>query len=93
MRKLLQIRVRPYYLFHPDLVKGTAHFWTPVSRGIKIMAELYGHTSGLCVPRYAIDLPGGGGKIPLLPEYVMGEEAETLLVKNYRGEHYRYPGL
>ena len=91
MRKLLTIRVRPYYLFQADLAKGTSHFWTPLSQGLKIMSGLQGHTSGLCVPHFAIDLPGGGGKVPLLPEYVMETNEDGLLIKNYLGEEYRYP--
>jgi lysine 2,3-aminomutase len=91
MHKLLTIRVRPYYLFHADLAKGTSHFRTPLSQGLKIISGLQGHTSGLCVPHFAIDLPGGGGKIPLLPEYVMETNEDSLLIKNYLGEEYRYP--
>ena len=91
MQKLLTIRVRPYYLFQADLAKGTSHFWTPLSQGLKIMSGLQGHTSGLCVPHFAIDLPGGGGKVPLLPKYVMEENEDGLLLKNYLGKEYRYP--
>jgi lysine 2,3-aminomutase len=91
MKKLLTIRVRPYYLFQSDLAKGTSHFWTPLSKGLEIMASLQGHTSGLCVPHFAIDLPGGGGKIPLLPEYVTGESGDRLRIRNYLGEEYQYP--
>lgn len=65
MKKLLFIRVRPYYLFQADTAKGTSHFWTPVEKGLQIMAHLRTHCSGLCVPHYAIDLPGGGGKVIL----------------------------
>jgi lysine 2,3-aminomutase len=91
MQKLLTIRVRPYYLFQADLAKGTSHFRTPLSKGLQIMAALQGHTSGLCVPHFAIDLPGGGGKVPLLPEYVAGSTGNSLLIKNYLGEQYVYP--
>jgi lysine 2,3-aminomutase len=91
MQKLLKIRVRPYYLFQADLVRGTSHFWTPLSKGLEIMASLQGYTSGLCVPHFAIDLPGGGGKVPLLPEYVRGRDGDHLLLQNYLGEEYRYP--
>ena len=91
MQKLLTIRLRPYYLFQADLAKGTSHFWTPISKGPAIMAGLQGHTSGLCVPHFAIDLPGGGGKVPLLPEYIMGVDGDSLLIKNYMGKEYRYP--
>ncbi len=69
MQKLLTIRVKPYYLFQGDMTRGTDHFRTPLRQGIDIMRSLIGHTSGLAVPTLAVDLPGGGGKIPLLPEY------------------------
>jgi lysine 2,3-aminomutase len=91
MQKLLAIRVRPYYLFQADRAKGTSHFWTPLEKGVKILGALQGYTSGLCVPRFMIDLPGGGGKIPLVPDYVMGEEKGHLRLKNYLGEEYIYP--
>ena len=91
MRKLIAIRVRPYYLFQADLTEGTAHFWTPLQKGIEIMEALQGHASGLCVPRLMIDLPGGGGKIPLTPDYVLKRSENELLVRNYRGEPCMYP--
>ncbi len=91
MQRLLTIRVRPYYLFQADHARGTAHFWTPLERGLHIMARLQGHTSGLCVPHFAVDLPGGGGKVPLLPEYVVEKGRDVLVIRNYRGETYRYP--
>ena len=91
MQRLLCIRVRPYYLFQADLARGTAHFWTPVKAGLKIMGELQGHTSGLCVPHFAVDLPGGGGKVPLLPENVRSADKGRYLLRNYRGEEYVYP--
>jgi lysine 2,3-aminomutase len=91
MKKLLAIRVRPYYLFQADRAKGTSHFWTPLEKGVKIMAALEGYISGLCVPRFMIDLPGGGGKIPITPDYVMEKEKSNLRLKNYLGEEYVYP--
>ena len=91
MQKLLTIRVRPYYLFQADLARGTSHFWTPISRGMEIIAGLQGHTSGLCVPHFALDLPGGGGKVPLLPEYVKDGKGDCLLIRNYQGKEHRYP--
>jgi lysine 2,3-aminomutase len=91
VQKLLRIRVRPYYLFQADLAKGTSHFWTPINKGLEIIAGLQGHTSGLCVPHFAVDLPGGGGKVPLLPKYVMGKNKNSLVIKNYLGHKYRYP--
>ncbi|VBB41499.1 L-lysine 2,3-aminomutase [uncultured Desulfatiglans sp.] len=91
MQKLLMVRVRPYYLFQADLARGTAHFWTPLEKGIEIIRELQGHTSGLCLPHFAIDLPGGGGKIPFLPQYVESRGSNSLEVKNFRGQTFRYP--
>ena len=93
MQKLLTIRVRPYYLFQADQARGTSHFWTPLSRGLEIIAGLQGHTSGLCVPHFAVDLPGGGGKIPLVPDYVLGKENETLLIRDYQGKVHRYRSM
>jgi lysine 2,3-aminomutase len=90
MQKLIAIRVRPYYLFQADLAEGTAHFWTPLQKGIEIMEALQGYASGLCVPRLMIDLPGGGGKIPITPDYVLKRTGNNLLVRNYRGEPYVY---
>ena len=84
MHKLLQIRVRPYYLFQTDMTRGTNHFRTPVEQGLQIMQALIGHTSGLAVPTYAVDAPGGGGKIPLLPNYVQ-RLGEQLVFQNYCG--------
>lgn len=91
MRKLLQIRVRPYYLFQADLVKGTSHFWTPITRGVEIIKSLQGYLSGLGIPKYMIDLPGGGGKIPVSPDYFLGKEKGHYVIRNYRGQEYRYP--
>jgi len=91
MQDLLKIRVKPYYIHHADFVKGTCHFRTSIKDGLKIMDELYGHTSGLAVPHYMIDLPGGGGKVPLLPENIIESGNDYLMVKNYLGEIYKYP--
>jgi lysine 2,3-aminomutase len=91
MQKLLTIRVRPYYLFQADLALGTSHFWASLERGLEIMGRLQGFTSGLCVPHFAVDLPGGGGKVPILPEYVLKKSATELLVRNYRGDQHLYP--
>jgi lysine 2,3-aminomutase len=86
MKKLLMIRVRPYYLYQADLVKGTDHFRTSVAEGLEIIRALRGHVSGLGVPAYVIDAPGGGGKIPLLPDYLQALDNDKVLLKNYRGE-------
>lgn len=90
MQKLLTIRVRPYYIHQMDLVKGTSHFRTSVEQGLKIMAGLRGHTSGMATPYYVIDLPGGKGKVPILPEDVR-REGKTLFLRNYLGEVVEYP--
>jgi len=90
MQKLLTIRVRPYYIHQMDRVKGTGHFCTPVEQGLKIMAGLRGHTSGMATPYYVIDLPGGKGKVPILPEDVK-REGKTLFLRNYLGEVVEYP--
>ena len=90
MQRLLAIRVRPYYIHHMDPARGTRHFRTPVDRGLEIMAALRGHTSGLATPYYVVDLPGGKGKVPLLPENVK-RLGNKLLLKNYLGETVEYP--
>jgi len=91
MQKLLGIRVKPYYLHHPDLVRGTRHFQIAVDAGLNIIKALQGHTSGLCVPHYMIDLPGGGGKIPLIAEYVKDKQPGKWLIQNHAGKMYTYP--
>jgi len=91
VQKLLKIRVRPYYLFQMDLVKGTYHFRTRVETGIKIVESLVGHTSGLAVPRYVIDAPGGGGKIPVQPNCILSIGKNDVFLRNYEGKIYRYP--
>jgi lysine 2,3-aminomutase len=88
---LLRIRVRPYYLYQCDPIVGSGHFRTPVEKGLEVIHGLRGYTTGYAVPTYVIDAPGGGGKIPLLPEYVVGREGGDLLLKNYAGHIYRYP--
>ena len=88
---LLRIRVRPYYLYQCDPIPGSSHFRTSVSKGLEIIRGLRGFTSGYAVPSYVIDAPGGGGKIPLLPEYVVGHNGDELLLNNYEGKLYRYP--
>lgn len=90
MRQLLVCRVRPYYLFMADVVAGAEHFRTTVEKGLEIVEALRGWTSGLAVPHFAIDAPGGGGKVPLLPETVVAHTAEHVDVRNYAGRTYRY---
>ncbi|MDD4908347.1 MAG: KamA family radical SAM protein [Candidatus Omnitrophica bacterium] len=90
MQELLKIRVRPYYIYQCDPVKGTAHFRTPVATGINIIEKLRGHTSGYAVPTYVIDGPGGGGKIPVGPNYVLSQAKGKYVLRNYRGKIYTY---
>ncbi len=91
MHGLLKIRVRPYYIYQMDPIPGSAHFRTPVEKGLEIIEGLRGHTTGYAVPQYVIDAPGGGGKLPLLPNYVVGREGDWLILRNYAGETFRYP--
>lgn len=88
---LLKIRVRPYYLYQCDPISGSAHFRTPVAKGIEIIRGLRGHTTGYAVPTYVIDAPEGGGKIPVAPDYVTGRDGDDLLLTNYANGSYRYP--
>ena len=88
--KLLEIRVKPYYLFQTDLTQGTNHFRTSTATGIRIMRSLIGHISGMAVPTFALDGPGGKGKIPLTPDYILSK-GDTLVFENYRGETCTYP--
>ena len=88
---LLKIRVKPYYLYQCDPIPGSGHVRTPVEKGLEIINGLRGHTTGYAVPTYVIDAPGGGGKIPLLPDYVEGRDGDDLVLTNYRGGTYRYP--
>jgi lysine 2,3-aminomutase len=87
---LLKIKVRPYYLFQCDEVQGTEHLRTPVETGIKIIEGLRGHTSGLAVPAFVIDLPDGGGKVPLQPDYVLAKTGTEMIIRNYKGHLFRY---
>ncbi len=93
-QKLLKSKVRPYYLFQCDEVRGTEHFRTPVETGINIIDGMRGHTSGLAVPTFVIDLPSGGGKVPLQPNYVLSHTPERLILRNYQNRimTYRNPG-
>ena len=92
VHSLMKMRVKPYYLYQCDPISGSAHFRTPVAKGVEIIRSLRGHTSGYAVPTYVIDAPGGGGKIPLAPDYVAGKDAAgNLSLTNYEGGSYRYP--
>ncbi|MCI0651224.1 MAG: KamA family radical SAM protein [Planctomycetes bacterium] len=91
VHNLLMMRVRPYYLYQCDPISGSAHFRTSVAKGLEIIEGLRGHTTGYGVPTYVIDGPGGGGKIPLQPNYALGRDGDDLLLRNYEGEIFRYP--
>jgi len=88
---LLKARVRPYYLYQCDPIAGSAHFRTEVSKGLEIMQGLRGHTTGYAVPTYVIDAPGGGGKVALYPDSVVGRDGNDLVLRNYEGRTFRYP--
>ncbi|HBI13915.1 MAG TPA: lysine 2,3-aminomutase [Desulfobulbaceae bacterium] len=93
MHGLMKMRVRPYYLYQCDPITGSSHFRTSVAKGLEIIQGLRGHTSGYAVPNYVIDAPGGGGKIPLLPESVLGRNGDDLLLRNYEQRCFRYPDI
>jgi len=90
MTSLLAMRVRPYYLLQGDLTRGTNHFRTRLETGLKILRHLRGRVSGLAVPTYVVDLPGGGGKVPLIPEYRLEQRGREAVFKNYLDQEYRY---
>lgn len=91
VHKLLKMRVKPYYLFQADMTMGTDHFRTSVEKGLEIIRDLQGHTSGMGVPNFVIDTPGGGGKVRLLPDSVVEFNENEVVVKNYEGKIFRYP--
>jgi lysine 2,3-aminomutase len=93
VQKLVENRIRPYYLYQCDLSEGLTHFRTPIGKGIEIMEHLIGHTSGFAVPRYVIDAPGGGGKIPVMPNYIVSWGTNKVVLRNYEGviTSYREP--
>jgi lysine 2,3-aminomutase len=93
MQNLMKMRVRPYYLYQCDPISGSAHFRTPVQKGLEIIRGLRGHTSGYAVPNYVIDAPGGGGKIQLMPESVIGRSGDDLVLRNYERKCFRYPDV
>jgi lysine 2,3-aminomutase len=85
VHELVKIRVRPYYIYQCDLSMGLEHFRTPVSKGIEIMEGLRGHTSGFCIPTFVVDAPGGGGKIPVMPNYLISQSPEKIVLRNFEG--------
>lgn len=90
VHRQLQHRVRPYYLLQLDPIRGSAHFRTPIDKGLELIDGLRGHTSGYAVPAFIIDSPGGGGKVQLVPDHIVGRQGADLLLRNYRGGTYRY---
>lgn len=90
MQKLLKIRVRPYYIYMADQTKGTHHFRTSIAKGLEIIEKLRGWTSGLAVPHFVIDAPGGGGKIPLIPNYVLHYDEDKIILRNYENKVFAY---
>lgn len=95
VHKLVRNRVRPYYIYQCDLSEGISHFRTPVAKGIEIIESLRGHTSGLCIPTYVVDAPGGGGKIPVMPNYIISQMPGRVILRNYEGfiTSYTEPGF
>ncbi len=85
VQDLVRIRVRPYYLYQCDLVEGAGHFRTPVAKGMEIIEGLRGHTSGYAVPTFVVDAPGGGGKIPVMPNYMISMSDHKIILRNYEG--------
>jgi Lysine 2,3-aminomutase len=85
VRELVKIRVRPYYIYQCDLSMGLEHFRTPVSKGIEIIEGLRGHTSGYAVPTFVVDAPGGGGKTPVMPNYVISQAPGRVVLRNFEG--------
>ena len=88
---LVHMRVRPYYLYQCDLSQGIGHFRTTVDKGIEMMHSLTGYISGYAVPKFVIDAPGGGGKIPINYDYVISKDDKEVVLENFRGDTYRYP--
>ena len=91
VQKLLMCRVKPYYVYQCDLIAGSAHLRASVRQGLKIMEGLRGHTTGYAVPQYVIDAPGGGGKVPVNPEYVLSRNADRVVIRNFEGKIFEYP--
>lgn len=91
VQKLLMCRVRPYYLYQADLISGTKHLRTGINQGLDIIQGLRGHTTGYAIPQYVVDGPGGGGKIPLNPDYVVDRTPERVTLRNYEGKKFIYP--
>ena len=93
VQKLLRCRVRPYYLYQCDLISGSSHLRTSVAEGIKIIDHLRGHTTGYAIPQFVIDAPGGGGKTPINPDYVISHDTNQIVIRNYEGKTFEYPEI
>ncbi len=91
LQKLLMCRVKPYYLYQCDLITGSAHLRASVRKGLEIMNSLRGHTTGYAVPQYVIDAPGGGGKVPINPEYILSHNKDRVVIRNFEGKVFEYP--
>ncbi len=91
VHKLLMCRVRPYYLYQLDLIQGSSHLQAPVAKGIEIIEGLRGHTTGYAIPQFVIDAPGGGGKVPVNPDYVLQRNSERVVIRNFEGRTFEYP--
>src|SRR5438445_7712349 len=93
VQKLLMCRVKPYYIYQCDLISGSAHLRASVRKGLEIMEGLRGHTTGYALPQYVIDAPGGGGKVPINPDYVLSHNADRVVIRNFEGKIFEYPEL
>jgi lysine 2,3-aminomutase len=91
VQKLLMCRVKPYYVYQCDLIAGSAHLRASVRRGLEVMQSLRGHTTGYAVPQFVIDAPGGGGKVPVNPQYVLSRNADRVVIRNFEGKVFEYP--
>jgi lysine 2,3-aminomutase len=91
LQKLLMCRVKPYYVYQCDLIAGSAHLRSSVRKGLEIMEKLRGHTTGYAVPQFVIDAPGGGGKVPVNPDYVLSRNGDRVIIRNYEGKLFEYP--
>ena len=91
VQKLLMCRVKPYYIYQCDLISGSAHLRASVRQGLEVMEQLRGHTTGYGVPQYVIDAPGGGGKVPINPDYILKRDGERIIIRNFEGQIFEYP--
>jgi lysine 2,3-aminomutase len=91
VQKMLMCGVRPYYLYQLDLIQGSSHLQVPVAKGLEIMESLRGHTTGYSIPQYVIDAPGGGGKVPINPDYIVQRNSERVVIRNFEGKTFEYP--